>query len=460
MDRSVNKWPLRRLSFLIAFLIAILPLVGCGDKEEEEKIADYGDYGYKVAMDIAQNHSFRAPYSDDAKATADYIEEQFRSLGYKPERDEFQVDKEGGPVDSSNIVVKIPGTGFFVPDIPDEDTKWLTVAEKQKREEEKKDRPRKVMKRGVIIGAHYDTPLGESDREANPDYNGISDNASGVGALLQLAKIIKDKSFGYDITLVAFGAGNDDFAGARHFAEQMSDEDAGLTDCVYVLGPIFAGDKLYAHSGRNSLEKGHKYERRRKLYETTDVVLENDLPGVNDIDLLFNEGTERVEWPPESGKTHIYREFTLRNSDYVPFDERNIPIVYIESANYDVDKADKVTDSLRPSFESTEGKISGTDFDSIETLSNILGLSQLQTRINNIAFILQGCIEKGIYDTERVPAGGVGTMVTIPEVVTRRDGGIDANGDEITEESVTPASEGEGGEGAEGGESQPVATPQ
>ena len=82
------------------------------------------------------------------------------------------------------------------------------------------------------------------------------------------------------------------------------------------------------------MEEGHKYERRRKLYETTDVVLEADLPTQNHMDLLFNEGIEFVEYPPETGYQVVYREFTLRDADYVPFDSMNIPIVYIESYNY------------------------------------------------------------------------------------------------------------------------------
>ena len=136
----------------------------------------------------------------------------------------------------------VPGSGFYL-----EETE-AGVADTE--------RVRKVVKRQVIIGARYDVPISSEQQDEFPNYNGISDNASGVAALLTLAKEMRSQRFGYDVVLIAFGAGNDDQAGATHYAAQMTGEDSGSTDAVYVLGPIFAGDKLYAHAGRNSLKEG------------------------------------------------------------------------------------------------------------------------------------------------------------------------------------------------------------
>lgn len=404
-----NKKLFHRSLRAVCCLLTVVILAGaagCGRKEAVRKLADYGSYGSDIALDIARQFPFRPPYSKAESETADLIERAFLDLGYQPERISFSADERSADAGgtSANIVVRIPGSGFYLdPETePGDDDKKLSdlFKEQVKRGD--------MVKRQVIIGARYDTALGESDRESNPDFQGLSDSASSVGALLTLARAIQGHTFGYDVVLVAFGASHDRFRGAVEYASAMTAEMSGSTDAVYIIGPVYAGDKLYAHAGRNALEEGHKYERRRKLYETTDVVLEADLPTLNHMDLLFNEGIEFVEYPPETGYQVVYREFTLRDADYVPFDSMNIPIVYIESYNYDFKNPDDCRESARSGYEATGGQISGTGFDNIDALSDAIGLDLLEQRINNTAFILKGSIEKGIHNGKPIlqrPAG-------------------------------------------------------
>ncbi|HHX37370.1 MAG TPA: M28 family peptidase [Clostridiaceae bacterium] len=284
-SRKIRR-PLWQKSMSILLVLILICASGCNNKDEEVALADYGDYGRAWAIEMVSAHPYRGPYSEAAADVADLIFNEFSELGYDPVRVSFSADDDSdyAGMYSENIVVRIPGNGFYLLDeeeILRPEPQTLAILNKEE------DKP--IVNRQVVIGAHYDTPIDISQAEAYPDFNGISDNASGIGALLTLAKEIQGESFGYDVVLVAFGAGHDDFRGARAFANEMTTEEINATDCVYVLENIYAGDKLYAHSGRNSLEEGHRYNRRRKLYETTDVVLEYNLPQENDMDLVFNQ---------------------------------------------------------------------------------------------------------------------------------------------------------------------------
>ncbi|NNG17741.1 MAG: M20/M25/M40 family metallo-hydrolase [Gemmatimonadales bacterium] len=88
-----------------------------------------------------------------------YIQESLTSLGYTPNRQRYEA--MGIPVE--NLEVELPGTS--------------------KREEI------------VIVGAHYDSVRG---------CPGANDNASGVAALLELARVLQTQSFSRTVRLVAF----------------------------------------------------------------------------------------------------------------------------------------------------------------------------------------------------------------------------------------------------------------
>ncbi|MGI6545223.1 MAG: M28 family peptidase [Fastidiosipilaceae bacterium] len=408
MNTNQNKLLsfVRRSATMVIVISFLLTGFACAKTTENEEAAAYGSYGSDFAVEFARECPYRSPYSEMERSAALMIEQEFRDLGYSPEIQEFSA-KDGGEYSgtSQNIIVTIPGNGFYL----DEDqSDGENLPEDVVDVEVSPDSPAgsgvvvPVVKRQVIIGAHYDVSVAQDQSESFPNHDGISDNASGVAALLTLARAMKDQTFGYDVVLIAFGAGNDQFAGAYEYAGGMTAEDSGSTDAVYIIGPIYAGDKLYAHAGRNALKAEQKYEMRRKLYQATDVVFEHELSSKNGIDLLLNEGIYEVEYPPDSGERHLYREFTLRDSDYLPFDQMNIPCVYIESGNYDFKQAEQVKDSTHPALEEVEGNVSGTDYDADEFLKQTLPWGTLQKRVNNTAYILLEAVRKGAHNLKPV----------------------------------------------------------
>lgn len=411
----------RGTSFILVLLMALLGplwLASCdtGDTESNE-VADYGTYGMQLAFRLANRDiAFREAYSANETAVGDMIIEELELLGYEPEVQPFSAAREDGSlVSSRNIIVRIEGEGFY----SDDDLKAYndrvqvatgtgSLATKQ--------RPM-IHDKQVIIGTHYDSPtvavqeeptdtsaLSEESTEsseATPEelmanFSGISDNASGIAAILTTARALLDEEPAYDVVLVFFGAGNDNYQGANAFLNSMNQADIARTDCVYTVQSIYAGDKLYAHAGHNSLLPGRKYELRRKLYEATDVALENNLRVEMGVDLVMNQGGYMVDVPGFEER-QVFREFSLNEGDYMPFDEAGIPIVFFEAAEYDVDSLAEVTESEHPAFEATGGRVSGTHFDNTSTLRISLGTQILQNRINTMAFILVEAIEKGAF---------------------------------------------------------------
>ena len=295
----------------------------------------------------------------------------------------------------------------------------------------------------VIIGAHYDTTVtaeqaaaaaqteettaepaettetGETavDVPTLANCDGIHDNASGVATLLMIAKEIKSYSFGYDVILVAFGAGSANQAGSGYFASQMGQDEILKTGAMYCIDSIYAGDKVYAHSGRNSIIGGSQkdYEKRRKLYEVTDVFFENQLYTNNRYMLYTNQSSLMVDVEGYAEKV-VYREWSLNNSDYRPFDILDIPVVFFESYDFDEDSLEAMKESQNPAFAETGGLVRGTYFDSSAYLQQLLntsraataddeniesGIDQLTRRINNTAFVILEAVKKGVHDAEK-----------------------------------------------------------
>jgi peptidase M28-like protein len=90
---------------------------------------------------------------------ADYIEAQFRRAGYEAERQSYEV----AGLRCSNLEVEIRGTA--------------------------------PLREIIVVGAHYDTVLGSP---------GADDNASGVAAMLILARRFSGREIGRTLRFVAF----------------------------------------------------------------------------------------------------------------------------------------------------------------------------------------------------------------------------------------------------------------
>lgn len=341
---------------------------------EETKPASYGTYGAEFARELAVSYPGRKAYTNDESYAADLIKGEFEKLGYTVKEQEFT--GTGGV--SKNLIISIEGEGF------------IHVDEESGAESN--------VRRKAVIGAHYDSQFSDMDIPSDRTYDAISDNASGIGCLLTLAKNIKDaKGIGFDVDIVAFGASTDNYAGARAYYDSLSDSDKKSLEVMYCIENIYAGDKIYANSGFNSLKLDQKYKMRRKLYQAYDVAYNDMLYSLNNFNLNYNESGIVTDLNGD-GVEDCYREVSLNKSDYVVFDENNIPIVFFDSGDYFFDKIDKMKETKNLNLQEFNGMISGTWLDSTTVLDAVLvteDTDQLEVRINNVAYVIIGSLIKG-----------------------------------------------------------------
>lgn len=168
-SRIISKRALKRLGILGVLLLVALGVgwrvmlytpgtsfAGVVTPGPEEVSAELRRHVVALAEEIGP----RGTYKPEAYARArDYIEEQFRAMGYEPRLQTFVARG----VECANVEVTLPGT-----------TKAQEI---------------------FVVGAHYDTV------ESTP---GANDNTSGVAGVLALARMFKDAKPARTIRFVAF----------------------------------------------------------------------------------------------------------------------------------------------------------------------------------------------------------------------------------------------------------------
>ena len=114
------------------------------------------EHVFHLAQQIGERNIWHHP---QLEAAATYIHDQFSERGYRPQIQAYQ--SAGKTV--KNLVAELPGTTL----------------------------PLEI----VVVGAHYDTVLGSP---------GANDNATGVAALLELARLLRDKPMNRTVRFIAF----------------------------------------------------------------------------------------------------------------------------------------------------------------------------------------------------------------------------------------------------------------
>ncbi len=367
---QMNRPPYRTLRLrvfsLFFVILLLLTFTACSTETDKEsiRIADYGNDGADFARELAKKFPRREAFTGQEKDASALIAERLKSFGYEPEIQEFKaVAGDGSTKASQNVIVRLDGLGFRYAPKSKDATDQAT--------------PGRADDLVLVVGAHYDTPSVhlEPNEEGYTEplvADGIHNNASGVAAVMTAAKIMREMKPGYDIIFVFFGAGTDSFAGAKHFLNSLSNEERARIDAMVNVGPIFAGDKVYAHAGQNSVTGGEykNYANRRKLYQMTDIFFEYKLNTRNGYAIYTNQASFIAS--TRTGKSGIFREWTTKLSDHTPFDDAGIPVVFMESGEYRIKSIEEVgLENKNPLFMASEGVISGTQFDRQSTLEDL-----------------------------------------------------------------------------------------
>lgn len=352
---QIARFGCRAVSLLLSLCLAVV-LAAC-DREETDapRIADYGPSGRVFAETLAREYPTRYAGSEQEREAAVFISERLAALGYEVERLPFTYQDEHGTHESQNVVAHLPGNGFvYAPRFEHMRDESLAATRDELH---------------LIIGAHYDTPRprsAETTEEGAGESahgDGIHNNASGVAAVFTAARILRDVTPGYHVDLIFFGAGCPGYHGATAYLESLSDAERAAVDAMVNVGPIYAGDKVYAHAGQNSVMAGDmkNYDMRRKLYQVTDIFFDYTLNTHNGYAIYTNQSNLKVSFGDGEAE---YREWSLHTSDHTPFDRAGIPVVFLESGDYRGERVEETgIESRNPRFSEQKGMISGTAYD-------------------------------------------------------------------------------------------------
>lgn len=289
------------------------------------------DYAYQVMTNISHNFPNRWGSEQDIFKVRTYLVSELESMGYTP-------TSSVHPFEFTSSAF-----GNFEQDITN-----IVVTKKGKSEEQ------------IIVGAHYDTTLISHPVASN----GASDNGSGVGAILALAKELKDRETPYTVVFVLFdqeergevGMGG---LGSTEYAATMTAEEVNKTLGMINLDTLIGGDALYVHSGGFA----------RASTTLRDQALRNAQQ--KNIDLRTNPGLNK-NYP--AGTTGDW-------GDHVAFMKRGIPIAYFESTNWEIGEKDGYVQSTRGSFFNTER-------DTTEDLEKIFGKEYLRKQLADMITVV------------------------------------------------------------------------
>lgn len=230
----------------------------------------------------------------------------FEDLGYEATIQPFSYVRAGQTRYSQNVVVSVPAT----------------------------KKPKSDPVPMVIFGAHYDSVAAGK---------GADDNASGVGAMLEIAERIRPFTREYDLVFIAFGAEERGLRGAGYYVNQMSAADKARTIAMVNFDSLIVGDKMYVHAGQASQitwvrDEMLKYARRHKLPLEIQPGLNEDYPA----------------------------GFSPGFSDVTRFDQAGIPVAAFESTNWEIGDLD--------GYEQTEeyGSFWHTPNDNLATIEELL----------------------------------------------------------------------------------------
>lgn len=227
-----------------------------------------------LASDALQG---RAAGSKGEKEAATYVYKQLEKAGLimltGPAGQDFSIRQGNGDIASANVLGIVEGSDP------------------------------KLRNEYIVVGAHMDG-LGVNNmtidgKKVTQLYPGADDNASGVAALIELARLVEtNKSlFGRSIIFIAFGAGEQGTAGAWYFVNRAF-ENIGNVKAMVNLDMLGRGTDQYPFRVYSSLSK----TAMDRLMEKT-----AELPTVS---------------------APLVSEGTFPQSDYLPFYEKNIPFVH------------------------------------------------------------------------------------------------------------------------------------
>jgi hypothetical protein len=191
-------------------LLAIPGVAGCGQPSYDSRASRdvaASDHGLLAATETVQFARSAGPRPTgswgDIEARA-FVTLAFQQLGYTTRAQEFLVGDPGDHLLSANVIVTKEGSSGTT----------------------------------LVVGAHYDTLPGSP---------GATDNATGIGLLLEVAGRLREVETPATIVFVAFGAHWQQAAGASFFVERLEDFERDVLLGMIDLDTVAGGGELVVY---------------------------------------------------------------------------------------------------------------------------------------------------------------------------------------------------------------------
>lgn len=251
----------------------------------------YGETAVTEIEYLANNLAGRFVGTQKEAETVDYLTQRLEDFGYQPNLQQFTYEFSGQTLTSPNIIATREGTSG----------------------------------KQIIVGAHYDTDPSSSSLDRS-GLEGVNDNASGVGVLLELAQRLEPNPEN-TVKFILFGAEEIGLVGSEYYVDNMSAEEIDNTLVMVNLDSLIVGDKLYLNSGAAAAtnpELGFYRDFALNIASDLGIAAETN-PGLNP---LYPKGTGCC-------------------SDLESFDEL-VPVVAAEATNWEIGDKDGYTQTSNP----------------------------------------------------------------------------------------------------------------
>ncbi len=338
-----------RLQFAAGMVAALLlPLTALAEP--------VGALAEREMRTLAEEFPGRMAGTARERAAAEYLADRLVDFGYDPALQEFSVAYSFHPLGgadareraavSHNVVAELPGR----------------------------------TDRLIIVGAHYDTAVARNQGQVEvgiggPGLEGVDDNASGTGVLLELAHRLAGTAPDHTIRFIAFGAEEVGLLGARRVVAEMNEQQRERVALMINIDSIITGDRLYVHAGPSTIDShpgaAAARDEARRIAADLGIELRTN-PGLN------------ADYPAGTGCC----------SDQVAFDEAGIPVINFEATNWHLGDLDgyqqtAVSDAF-PAGETWHN----ARLDRLDHLSTHLPADRLSRRPAEVVAILVGLIER------------------------------------------------------------------
>jgi hypothetical protein len=193
----------------------------------------------------------------------------------------------------------------------------------------------------VLICGHYDTILGDNLEDTISRAPGANDNASGVAAILEIARIFFSINLKYSIRFVLFSGEEQGLRGSEHYANaiQRKNEDLNLVINLDMIGvPDYRAIKTTVE--KEDMIVQHNFSAMKKTIQI-DIDKEfKDEPSCNDRKENDEESDRYGTIMEQMAKNYTdlqYKEGSVYSSDYCPFEARGYVVIgaYDRSAEPD-----------------------------------------------------------------------------------------------------------------------------